>query len=763
MARFCELISPLGDTLKFSHMRVSEGLSRLFEIQLETVSERHDIDPKSLLGKSVTVAVTYDDGQKRFFNGYVTQMSLGASRGRQYAYQLVLRPWLWFLTRTSDCRIFQDESVPDIIDKVFADEGATAVSYKLADRGHYKPWEYCVQYRETDFAFISRLLEQEGITYFFDHVEGQHTLVLVDGKEQYPQVTGDGTLPFVPASTRQSQDRDRVLTWDTQLGIEPGVFHTDDYDFKRPPAVLDVVRKAARPSGFTKADYEIYEWPGSFDTSAEGEAYAESRIEELHGRSIQHRGSGALRFLAPGRRFKLSNHPKKDQNSEYLVTGIDYEFSDSAWESGAREAPTFQCGFDAIPAAQQFRPARGTARPTIQGIQTAVVTGPAGEEIHTDKFGRIKVQFHWDRYGKKDDHSSCWMRVAFLAAGGRFGFVSIPRIGHEVVISFVEGDPDRPLVTGVVYNGSNMPPWELPANKTQSGLLTRSSKGGAYGNANAIRFEDKKGAEQVWIHAEKNQDIEVENDETHWVGHDRKKNIDHDETTVVGHDRTETVGNNETIGIGANRVETVGANETISIGANRTETVGANESVTIGANRTHTVHASETLTVALQRTATVGINETITVGAAQEVTVGAMQVISVGANQTTTVGANQSNTVGASQDEKIGASQSVEVGAAQSVKVGSDRSITIGGADGLSVGKSRTVSVADDDNLTVGKNLVINAGDSITIKTGSASITLKKDGTIMIKGKDITMDGSGKISVKAGGDIGMKGSKILQN
>ncbi len=364
-----------------------------------------------------------------------------------------------------------------------------------------------------------------------------------------------------------------------------------------------------------------------------------------------------MRAFRAGRKFKLTDHPRNDQNGEYLLVSVDYDYSDPPYESGDGGGTHFNCRFTAIPAKQQFRPPRTTPRPVVQGIQTAVVAGPAGEEIYTDSFGRIKVKFHWDRAEENKEHASCWLRVAFLAAGSGFGFVSIPRIGHEVVVDFLEGDPDRPLVTGVVYNGSNMPPWALPDNKTQSGLLTRSSLKGSAANANAIRFEDKKGAEQVWIHAEKNQDIEVENDETHWVGHDRSKTIDHDEKTHVGHDRTESVGNNETI----------------SIGVNRTETVGSNETVSIGSNRTHTVGASETWSVALQRTHSVGVNETISVGAAQEIAIGAMQKIAVGADQSTTVGKDQS----------------AEVGKQPVIRRGSGEHVATNGDDG----KTSTVSV----------------------------------------------------------------------
>ena len=731
MDRLCTLTSPLGDALLFARMHVSERLSGLFVIRLDAVSLKPDIRPSDLLGKALTIAVDFDDGLKRQYNGYVSRLSLGGSEGRYFVYHLTLHPWLWFLGRTSDCRIFQAKNVPEIVDLVLGDEPSKAVDDRLADKSKYLPWEYCVQYRETDLNFVSRLLEQEGIGYFFEHSEGSHRMVLVDSKEGHTAIAGDSSIPFVPDSAEQVQLTDHVAYWSAVQEIQPGQYVLDDYDFKAPGNDLQVVRRAENTPKHGKAEYEIFDYPGEYDSHGEGEHYVANRIEELHDQASVFEGSGTLRAFHAGRKFSLTDHPRKDQNGEYLLVSVDYDYSDPPYESGDGGGTHFNCRFTAIPAKQQFRPPRTTPRPVVQGIQTAVVAGPAGEEIYTDSFGRIKVKFHWDRAEENKEHASCWLRVAFLAAGSGFGFVSIPRIGHEVVVDFLEGDPDRPLVTGVVYNGSNMPPWALPDNKTQSGLLTRSSLKGSAANANAIRFEDKKGAEQVWIHAEKNQDIEVENDETHWVGHDRSKTIDHDEKTHVGHDRTESVGNNETI----------------SIGVNRTETVGSNESVSIGSNRTHTVGASETWSVALQRTHSVGVNETISVGAAQEIAIGAMQKIAVGVDQSTTVGKDQSTEVGKNRSGEVGENDSLKVGKSQTVGVAEDR----------------TSSIGKDDSLTVGKNLIINAGDSVTLKTGSASISMKKDGTIVIKGKDITIEGSGKVSVKASSDIVMKGSKILQN
>jgi type VI secretion system secreted protein VgrG len=748
-----EIVTPLGDdVLLFRGMSAHEEMSRLFEYRLDLLSSRHDINVDEVLGKNVTIKLALADDSTRFFNGYVTRFAQGGTFGRYNRYVATVRPWLWFLTRTADCRIFQDMKVPDIIKAVFADHASA--DYKMELTAPYRKWTYCVQYRETDFNFVSRLMEQEGIGYYFRHTDGHDTLVLTDSTSKHTPAPGCEKLSYVAPTQQLRPDIEHVHQWDFVREIEPGAYVHDDYDFERPSVELKTNKTL--PRGYSPSDYEMYDYPGLYVQRADGDQYASVRINELGTQYETIHASTNARGLTVGALLNLEDHPRDDQNNEYLITGATYDLSFGDYEALPEAAGTsYHCSFFAIPSSQQFRPRRGTPKPFVQGPQTAVVVGPAGEEIFTDKYGRVKVQFHWDRRGKKDENSSCWIRVSHPWAGKNWGGISLPRIAQEVIVDFLEGDPDQPIITGRVYNAEQMPPYDLPAHKTQSGVKSRSSKGGSAANYNELRFEDLKGSEMVTLHAEKDQTIEVEHDESHWVGHDRTKNIDHDETTHVKHDRTETVDNNETITIGVNRTEKVGSNESITIGANRTEQVGANESVTIGANRTMTVGASESLTVALQRTHTVGINETISVGAAQEVTVGAAQAITVGAAQSTTVGADQSTDVGAGRTISVGADQSTEVGGSVAMGIGGDEGRNVGGKRGTQVGK--------DDNLQVGKNLLIEVGDSITFKTGSAVILMKKDGTINIKGKDITIEGSGKINVKASSDMTLKGSKILQN
>jgi type VI secretion system secreted protein VgrG len=753
MPRVMEIVTPLGDdVLLFHGMSAREEMSRPFEYQLDLLSDKQDINLDDILGKNVTITLWLPDDKKRFFNGYVTRFAQGGMYGRYHRYLATVRPWLWFLTRTADCRIFQDMKVPDIIKAVFADHPSADFKFELT--GSYKKWVYCVQYRETDFNFVSRLMEQEGITYYFRHTDGHDTAVLTDSTSKHTPVSGYEKLSYIAAQEQVKPDLEHIDAWDFAREIQPGAYVHDDYDLERPSVELKTNKVLARK--YTPSDYEIYDYPGEYVQRADGEQYAAVRIDELGTQFETAHAATNARGLAVGSLLTLQDHPRDDQNREYLVLGANYDLSFENYEGLPQAGGTsYRCGFVVMPSSQQFRPRRDTPKPSVQGPQTAVVVGPAGEEIYTDKYGRVKVQFHWDRRGKKDDKSSCWMRVSHPWAGKQWGGIATPRIGQEVIVDFLEGDPDQPIVTGRVYNAEQMPPYDLPANKTQTGIKSRSSMGGGGANFNEIRFEDKTGSEQVFIHAEKNQDIEVEHDETHWVGNDRTKTIDHDETTHVKHDRTETVDNNETITIHGNRTETVDKNETITVHMNRTETVDLDEKVKILGNRSMSVSKSEDLMVMLQRTHVVGINETIGVGAAQEVTVGGAQAITVGGAQMTTVGVTQST--------NVGGSRSVAAGGNQSITVGKNATMNVTGDESRKVGGLRKTNVGKDDTLEVAKKLIVSVGDSIMIKTGDASITMKKDGTITIKGKDITLEGSGKINVKASGDLLMKGSKITGN
>lgn len=741
--RRLKVSSPLGeDVLLLTSFYGDEELSKPFSYDLELASGDGKIAFDDIIGRNVTVKVVAEKEGERIFNGFVSEFVQLEPENQLARYRAIVVPWLWFLTRVSDCRIFQGKTIPEILEEVFQSRNFN--QYELRLTGSYKPLENCVQYRETDFNFVSRLMEQEGICYYFVHKDGEHTMILADAPSAHDPCPGCETATYYPWN--RGHDFAGIRSWTRESRVCPGAFAHTDFDFKSPGKKL--LSDVSEPKTHDHADYEIYDYPGEYLERGDGDNYSTIRIQELQSRHQVLRGEADIAGLLVGHQFTLEEAYRDEDNRKYLVTRLHHEIHSNPFGSQGASGPRFyQCRLTVIPATVEFRPLRETAKPLITGPQTAIVTGPSGDEIYTDQYARVKVHFHWDRHDDSDEKSSCWTRVSQYWAGKQWGAIHIPRIGQEVVVEFLDGDPDRPIITGRVYNGDNPPPYDLPANKTQSGVKSRSSLGGGTSNFNEIRMEDKKGSEQLYVHAEKNQDNIVENDETTSVGHDRTEDVGHDETIKIGHNRTETVGNNETITIGVNRMEKVGSNETIAIGANRTETVGANETITIGSNFTHTVGSSETKTVAMMRTHSVGINEMITVGAAQETTVGGVQANTIGASQSNSVGTSQTNTIGNDQANTIGHNQSTEVGSDQT----------------WAVGKNRTASIAETDSLTVGKKISIEAGDEILIKTGSASILMKKDGTIQIKGKDISIEGSGKIDVKASKDVTVKGKKILQN
>jgi len=760
MPRMMELTTPLGKDLLFRWLRGKEELGRASEFEVAALSTRNDIKPSDLLGKKITVKLERVKGGYRYFNGHVTRFAQGDTIGRYYEYRMTVRSWLWFLTRTADCRIFQEKTVPEIIKEVFADHSMAVFDDGLT--GTYIKREYCVQYRETDFNFVSRLMEEEGIYYYFEHGDGKHTLKLVDSDTGHKKLDGKPSIAYHLPGRSLHGDEEYIQVFRQDQRIQPGLVATRSYDFAKPKADLGV--KAQNIQKHESADYEWYDFEGDYIQTDNGDHLAQVRVDELHSEFELAEAECNVREIAVGRLFGFTNAPRKDQEKDYLIVSAEWDLQNNTYETVTQEDAVYHCTMKVLQSKQQFRPARSTPRPTMGGPQTAVVVGPGGEEIYCDKYGRVKVQFHWDRYGKKNENSSCWIRVSNPWAGANWGGMAVPRMGQEVVVDFLEGDPDQPIIIGRVYNADQMPPYALPANMTQTGIKSRSSKGGGAANFNEIRFEDKKGSEQVFIHAEKNQDIEVENDETKWVGHDRKKTIDHDETVLVKNNRTETVGVNEKIDIGANRTETVGANESISVTANRTRTVGQNEVVTVGLTRTHTV----------------GVNEAISVGAAQEVTVGGLQAITVGANQTTNVGVNQSTSVGANRSVEVGSNQTTQVASNATSTIGGNleetisgnrtetvsgnRTETISGNHMAKVSKSLKAEVGEDAAMDVTKNLSFVAGEQIVIKTGDASITMKKDGTIQIKGKDIKIEASGKMVAKADGEMVLKGqSKVTIN
>jgi len=571
--RAVAVITPLGeDVLLFRRMTATEALGRLFKIELDLLSKNANIKFEDLLGQNVTVRLELPQGQTRYFNGFIGRFSQEGAPGDLNVYKAHVHPWLWFLTRTADCRIFQDMKVPDIIKEVFRDSGFT--DFEEALSGSYRTWEYCVQYRETDFNFVSRLMEQEGIYYYFEHENGKHTLVLSDSVSSHETFSGYEQVPYFPPEVHLDRERDHIYEWSVSQKVQPGAYALNDFDFKKPRANLQV--KSAIPRDHAMATMEVYDYPGEYTQTGDGEAYARTRIEELQVEHEQVQGRSNARGLSVGKLFELTGFPRKDQNREHLLVSATHVVTSDAYETTrTQEAEEiYDSSFTALPSVQPYRPARITPKPVVQGPQTAVVVGPRGEEIYTDRFSRVKVQFHWDRNGKVDENSSCWIRVAQNWAGSKWGGIFIPRIGNEVIVDFLEGDPDRPIVTGRVYNNDNMPPYQLPANSTQSGIKTRSSKGASPNNLNEIRFEDKKGDEQIFIHAEKNKDIRIKNDLLEWVGNDSH--------LIVKNDQLEQVEGDKHLKVDGDHNEKVAGTVSLDAGMDMQEKVGMKHALDAG-------------------------------------------------------------------------------------------------------------------------------------------------------------------------------------
>lgn len=515
--RIASVTTPLGkDKLVLYRMTGSEHLSRLYNYDVELLSEKNNIDFKQLLGQEILVELNEND---RYFHGIITHIKQVGMIGDLYCYQAIINPKMWLLTRASNCRIMPtDTTVPDIVKNILSKHNITDIELKLT--ANYQPRAYCVQYRETDFNFISRLMEEEGIYYYFKHAKNTHTLVLCDAPFAHDKMSEqNGQITYFEGNNAQRDPH--FYVWDVSQTIQADSYHLNDYDFEVP--ALDLNSKSVFSTPHVKSNAQMYDYPGQYKKLSEGEQYTKVRMQELQAQYETISAMGNIRSLSTGHKFNLIDFPREDQNREYLVIAASFIIQNNDYQSSNTViGRTFDSSYTLMSTEYNYRPPRVTPIPIVQGVQTAVVVGKQGDEITTDKYGRIKIQFHWDREGKNDENSSCWVRVAQVWAGKNWGAMHIPRIGQEVIVDFLEGNPDRPIITGCVYNADQMPPYELDANKTQSGIKSRSTKNGSAENFNEIRFEDKKGEEELYVHAEKNFTRVVENNDTHKVGFDKK-------------------------------------------------------------------------------------------------------------------------------------------------------------------------------------------------------------------------------------------------
>jgi len=732
-----------ADKFRFVRMSGHDEISRPFQYDLEMLKTDagDDVDVSSVLGQSVTLKVATSNGD-RFFSGLVDEFGISGFSANEVLYFATVRPWLWFLSKTTDNRIFQNKSVIDIIEEVFG--GYPDARFEKRLRETYEPREYCVQYGESDLDFVQRLMEHEGIFYFFEHADGEHRMVLTDSVSELAAVPGYDTLQFFGETGAAEGHDEGMRTWRRVSRAVPAVYEQTDYDFVKPAA--DLTSRSEEPLGHTLDDGALYHYPGTYTELGRADTLSLVRREEVQAPSRSVEATGDAAGLWSGAKLTLESHPLDAENIAYTVLRIDYVFSNGQYDPEALgPATAMSLRYRLMPHEVAFRPARITPKPVMKGPQTAVVVGPSGEEIFTDQYARVKVQFHWDRLGGNDEASSCFVRVSSVWAGSGWGFIQIPRIGQEVIVDFLEGDPDQPIITGRVYNAAQMPPYELPGNATQSGWKSNSSPGG--GGWNELRFEDKAGEEEVYFQAEKDHNELVKNNETRNIGNDWVEDVGRDATQSVGNDRTESVGHDKSTSVGNNRAVSIGVDDDETVGSNRSLTVGADETISIGTNSTETVGANHTQNVGSAQSLSVGTTRSRTVGAAESVTVRAAQAVTVGAARNVTVGAEQVHSVANDDSWNIGGSQSTDIGEARTIRVG----------------KTSALDAGENVAVNAGKNILIEAADSIVIKCGKAAISMKKDGTISIEGKDVNVKGSGKINVKASSDITMKGSKINQN
>jgi type VI secretion system secreted protein VgrG len=564
-----------GDLI-FRRMQGVEELGRLpeYRIELHRSSKKAPIAPGDVLGKPACVHLRLPDDSFRHIHALVTRFERGGAVGSYDIYHVEMRPWLWTLTLGADCRIYQEQTAVDIIKAVFTEYQGTVDDTLL--EATYRTRPYTVQYRETDFEFVARLMEEEGIYYYFKHTASEHTLVLCDGPGAHTAIAGD-TLLWAPVQTEMQLRTDVVQAW-SQSNVLRSLKYTHT-DFAAEATTASLETTASRTASYPAAnDFEVFDYPGGYEdlkmaagtTSAkttEGTRLAQVRVDAFESGHIIGSGLTPCRHMAPGFSFSFADYPKLgDAAVEYLVTAANYDIEFAGVEANAdTESAGFSCRFDAVPIAVKYQPPPVARRPLVHGPQTATVVGPSGEEIHTDEHGRVMVFFHWDRVGQRDGSTSCWVRVATPWASNAFGMISLPRVGDEVVVTFLEGNPDRPLITGSVYNGTNKPPYTLPANKTVSGIKTRSTTGGAVGESNELRFEDTKGSEYVWLQAQKDFHRLVKHDSYDSVENDKIIEVTMNEKHKVGEAMTMEVGKSLALKVGEDAHAKLGGDLTMDL------------------------------------------------------------------------------------------------------------------------------------------------------------------------------------------------------
>lgn len=596
--------------LRVFRFRGREHLNQSFEFLIDLVSPNPDVDLDAAIGQPavLTLLGRHFTGVRysRYVHGVIERfVQLGAG-SRHSRYQAVLVPTLKPLAYSRDSRIFQQKSVPDVTQQVLQDHGVPAATISRMLHGTYAPRDYCVQYQESPLTFIQRLWEEEGICYFFEHERDKDTVVLGDGKHAFPALSA---YAHVEVRDQPHLYEEGLFEFRSERSLQPGATVLRDFRFKQPTLDMEASVKGER-----FAERAMYFFPGEYVDPDIGQKIAKVRLEEQQSQRARFVAAGNVRAMLPGHTFTLSGHRRSECNQDYLIVSVEhsgYQPQALGEEGGDASEPAYQNFVECIPADVPFRPLRLTPMPSIPGVQSAVVVGPPGEEIHCDEHGRVKVQFHWDREGKGDDSSSCWIRVSQPWGGVSYGGLFLPRIGQEVLVQFLEGDPDRPVIVGRVYNGENPLPYSLPEHKTRSTIKSSSSPGG--NGYNEFRFEDAAGKEEIWLHGQLDMNTVIERDRTQQFGRDTTDTIGRDHRETIARDRTRSVGRNESISIGADRTKSIGANQTLSVGANETIAIAGNQATQIDkARRTH-----------------IKGNDNLAVDGAQDIAIGGDQAIQI--------------------------------------------------------------------------------------------------------------------------------------
>jgi type VI secretion system secreted protein VgrG len=579
------LQGPGAKDLVFRSMEFFEGVGTPFRYTADVLSDKPDLAAETYLGQALSVILQIDEKAPRIFSGIVTEFGLHGSIGVNTLYRLVLEPWLALLQLVSNCRIFQDQAVPDIVMDVFRKHGFSDVELRLSMP--HEPRPYVVQYRESDYNFVCRLMEDEGIYFYFEHGPGLHILVLCDSLAAHKPAPSCDKLPYFPPDPNRSRTIEYVERWQVSSRVESGAYALRDFNFETASAEKDATHENS--AEHANGAFELYDYPGIYKEPGAGKAIAKRRLQEIQATRNRAEGHANARGLQVGALLTLEKHPIASQNREYLVLSLSGSVSTHALESGGDDVDVYRGSFECIDTKLPFQPPRRTPKPIVHGAQTAIVVGGEKDEIFTDDYGRVRLMFHWDRKSPGNQASSCWVRVAQAWAGSGFGVVFTPRIGHEVLVDFLEGDPDRPIVTGSVYNSDNKPPY-LPLNASQSGIKTRSTLKGLPDNFNEIRFEDKKGAEELFIHAEKTQTTKVKGNQS---------------ITVDG-SRSVSVGGEQSTSVTKNETQTYKADRKMDVTGTDTNTITGTYSGTYKSGRTQTVSGQDdVLNVALNRTSTI--------------------------------------------------------------------------------------------------------------------------------------------------------------